>query len=129
MSREPYSSNEFTEDLEVFTKCFIERPRLWGFPSQALTTIDGVTLSVSAGLILGRVLGADIGIAVGPSVYAALWWLSERFARSRIPNLDQYIAGDSVTTVLFRQLDHMDSVHTCIDINYLLGYNLDHDFS
>ncbi|MCL5784467.1 MAG: hypothetical protein M1142_03895 [Patescibacteria group bacterium] len=122
-SPESYPTEEFEKDLAAFTKHYIERPRLLGFPSKELTTMRNVltsvfvgtaTLSVvdyytinsmhAAGIIpnIGSILG-EIG---GPSIYGTLWALSERHARRQISHPEQYVAGDTVRSTLQNERSH-----------------------
>lgn len=120
-SRKPYPSYEFSRDLAAFTKHYIERPRLLGFPSQELTRMRHVFTAAAVGIVTlsaadyyfvqsipGNVVnfGTIAGEMAGLAVYGALWALSERHARRSISNLGQYTAGDGAQSTLLGERYH-----------------------
>ncbi len=116
-----YNPNEediFRRDLKVFTKDYIERPRVLGFPSRALTNIFGTMPALVVGTLAGDVIGygttgeivnygAVAGEAVGPVFYAVLWWLSERSAKGRISAPDQYRVANDANFTLLSERNHV----------------------
>ena len=122
----PFTPWDLADDLKTFTKYYIERPRLLGFPSETLTR-GGTHLlfclgGVSAGYTLGYMLsggdqnaaliGADIGIVIPAGPTASLGWISERWARGKIPHKDHYMSGDNANKTLSEQREHI--IHTSI---------------
>lgn len=116
-SPEPHSVREFEKDLESFTKHYIERPRLLGFPSVELTRIGHVFTALAVGVIGGDAagyyiggdivnMGAVLGEMGGPAVYGVAWGLAERHAKRSISHREQYIAGESVKWTLQGERDH-----------------------
>lgn len=126
-SYNPNEEDVFRKDLEVFTKNYIERPRLLGFPSRAMTEIWGVLPAVGTGILIGGVMGygatgeiantgtalsALVGEITAPVAYTAAWWLSERTARRRVSNPDQYTVGYYTNYTLLSERSH--TVRTAI---------------
>lgn len=119
--REPFTAEDLAEDLEAFTKYFIERPRYFGFPSGILTQAKTHALIYST-FIPGAVIGffafpegsresaSIVGMVAGPlssGVTAGLWGLAERRARGKIPHKDEYMSGNHVAVVLVQQKEHI----------------------
>lgn len=119
-SRKPFQSEDFTRDLAAFTKHYVERPRLLGFPSELLTNgkthlaIFGGGIPVggaigylaSGGDITVASLGALAGETIPVSISASLWALSERHARRQISSPEQYVTGDSAQGTLLNERYH-----------------------
>lgn len=119
--REPFAIADLVDDLDAFTKYYIERPRLWGFPSEVLTRtkthmiIFGVSIPVggavgfiaSGGDTTAASFGALVGEVVPASITASLWGLAEMRARRKIPHKDEYMSGDHATEALIQQKDHI----------------------
>lgn len=119
-SLEPYTSGEFARDLEAFTKYYVERPRLLGFPSEVLTKgethvvifLGGIPVGgaigylISGGDFTAAILGALIGETIPASITASLWGLSERHARRQLSALDQYTSGDGARNTLYDERHH-----------------------
>ena len=137
-STEPYKSDEFMKDLDAFTKHYVERPRILGFPSKFLTTgpaamaggfIVGISVFSgvdyyawhSTGSIMnaGSVLGEIAGFVGG----AGLWALSERYARKQISGLDQYFAQRNARDVLTSERYHRVTVDMQREIYEALQQN------
>lgn len=123
-SREPYPANEFKEDLASFTKHYIERPRISGFPSKELTSIRNMAISSPAGMALlgtaaysfiqntleSAIIGVIIGEIGGPIIYGTLWGLSERHARRQIAHPEQYTVGNQAAWILEGERYHIVTV-------------------
>lgn len=120
-AKKPYSPDEFARDLSAFTRHFIERPRLLGFPSQELTKDRTVAAAMIAGTIVGALVAPYIvgeeqsflvfldvlnGTALGGFGSAGLRALSERRARRSISHPEQYIVGDDVRNTLAGEDSH-----------------------
>lgn len=122
-SREPYSPDECARDLDAFTRHYIKRPRILGFPSQELTKLRYAFVALGAGMVLGVVadyhtvqsvppgsannFGAPIGGMAGLALYVAAAALGERHASRQISDLKQYIAGDGAREVLLGERHHV----------------------
>lgn len=120
-STEPYSVGEVKKDSKAFTRHYIERPRLLGFPSQELTKNRHLLTTAVIGMVLlGAAdyytvqtiagspinLGAIIGEGGGPLIFGILRALSERYARGQISDLSQYTAGDRTRNILLGERHH-----------------------
>lgn len=120
-SRQPYPVEEFTKDLAAFTKHYIERPRLLGFPSQELTRMRTVSIALAVGVVSmsavdyyaihslqGSIVnaGSILGEIGGPAIYGTLWALSERRARRSISHPEQCVAGNSAKWTLEGERSH-----------------------
>ena len=120
-SREPYPSDEFARDLAAFTKHFIERPRLLGYPSQELTRIRNMPIAMAIGIVAlsaadyyfvqsvpgsAANFGTLMGEMGGPLVYGAVWALSERHARKSISRPEQYATGERAQSTLLGERYH-----------------------
>lgn len=117
-SEEPYESyqpEEFTKDLAAFTKHYVERPRLLGFPSQELARQWNAFASLAVGAVSLSVVdyytiqsipgslfngGSLFGGMAGPVVHGLLYVLAEKHAKRQISHLDQYVAGERVLWTL-----------------------------
>lgn len=120
-TQEPFTVENLADDLEAFTKYYIERPHLRGFPSEVLTQgkthmaifLGGIPVGgaigylVSGGDFTAASFGALIGETVPASITASLWGLAEKRARGKIPHKDEYISGDSAAGVLAGQKEHI----------------------
>lgn len=124
-STEPYPSEEFMRNLQAFTKHFVERPRILGFPSQLLSSWRSLFGGLAAGTVLlsaadyytvqsitGTFIngGAILGEIGGTVAGGALWALSEVHARRQISDLSQYSAGNTARDVLNGERYHNVSV-------------------
>jgi len=129
ISAESIPSDEFAHDMEVFTKHYIERPGILGFPSRFLSETKwqaGLVMPAAALATAGVYLirpesgvinaGYVIGTIVEIAGYGLLWHLSEQHARNQISALDQYIAGSGVEQALYREKQHTIKVAIQADI-------------
>lgn len=123
MSYEPVTEEEFKRDLASFTKYYIERPRVWGFPSR-LMTADGWQYPVAIGG--GAVLGSAIGVLTEGTgtiftnwvnlaypltgIIGALHASSELWAKRHIPALNQYMSGQTAESTLVTEQNRIIEV-------------------
>lgn len=120
-SREPIPMGEFETDLDTFTRNYIERPHILGFPSRWLNSLTGTLGGAAAGAVLlsaadyytvqsipGSIVnvGSIVGGVSGGMVGFALAWLPEEYARKKIPNLGQYSSGGQVKNELSGERYH-----------------------
>lgn len=119
--QEPFTIEDLADDLEAFTKYYVERPRLIGFPSEVLTSgkthISIFFGGIPTGALLGYFIsGGDFNVIAGgalagetlpAAMTSSLWKLSERIARGKIPHKDEYISGDKAARVLADQKEHL----------------------
>lgn len=119
--REPFTVEDLADDLEAFTKYYIERPRFFGFPSEILTQAKThllIYLTFIPGVAIGlfafpegiRESTSYVGMAAGPlssAVTVSLWYLAERRARGKILHKDEYMSGDNAAGVLAQQKEHI----------------------
>lgn len=136
VSDEPIDPNEFKSDLKAFTKHYIHRPWIWGFPSRLLTDWRGQIAGLVAGTAAvtavssmlaapeGRtdaaMLGLMTGITVTTCALLALDLWSERFAKRRVANLDQYMAGSSAVQYLTQERARVNDLLTERDFDAAL---------
>lgn len=131
-SEKKYPLEEFRKDLAAFTKYYVERPQIWGFPSRQLTRMEHVFTAFVAGTIIGIIgdynlavipnefiinPGLTLGGAAAASLQAALWQLAERRARHSISNSEQYSAGEQAANILREELNkrhHLTMVKNAI---------------
>ncbi|MFA5933256.1 MAG: hypothetical protein WCV81_03245 [Microgenomates group bacterium] len=114
-SPELHPRAEFERDLLSFTKHYMERPRLLGFPSQELSRVRTVFIALAAGTALmsaadyytihslqGSIInvGSVLGEMCGPAAYGIYWGLSEKHARRSISHPEQYVTGERVQWTL-----------------------------
>ncbi|EKD84816.1 MAG: hypothetical protein ACD_38C00154G0003 [uncultured bacterium] len=117
---------EISKDLAEFTRHFVERPTLRRLPNTALANQRGFQYAESAalGALVGGVVqalrgrgvsegrnpsvarGVLIGGIAFPVITGALHYMGERSARSRIPRIDQYQAGEYVWDALVAEFRH-----------------------
>ncbi|MDO8573350.1 MAG: hypothetical protein Q7R77_01230 [Candidatus Daviesbacteria bacterium] len=130
-AKKPYSSDEFARDLSAFTRHFIKRPRLLGFPSKELTRYRTVIAAITVGSIIGGLVAShnvDVGeesflaflnvlngAAFGGWGSAGLWALSERYAKRSISHPEQYIVGDDVRNTLEEEGYHRRLVEALVE--------------
>ena len=119
--QESFTVEDLADDLEAFTKYYIERPHISGFPSEILTqakTHMAIYLSCIPGAAIGfftfpegsRESAALIGTLAGPlssGVTVSFWGLAERRARGKIPHKDEYMSGDNAAGALAQQKEHI----------------------
>lgn len=126
--QEPFTVEDLANDLEAFTKYYVERPGLVGFPSKALTEGKNHWIVCFGGMPLGAVVGwmanfypdtwqyssefasAVLGAYAGPitaTITAIIWGLSEKRARGKIPHKDEYMRSDNAAEVLAGQKEHI----------------------
>lgn len=119
--QEPFTVEDLVDDLDSFTKYYIERPHLWGFPSEVLTRGTthliifggGIPVGAAVGFIASggdttaTTFGALIGETVPTSITASLWGLAERRARGKISHKDEYMSGDNAAGALVQQKEHI----------------------
>lgn len=112
ISGERFGDDEFYANIQKLTRKYIERPRVFGFPSKASSSLSGFVYSMLAGITVGAGIGylGDLGnewIAVGaimgeisaPAIYGVQYALGNRYAKSGLP-FDELVAGNSVEGVL-----------------------------
>lgn len=120
-----YPWDEWMEDLDAFTRHFVERPRLLGFPSKAMTDILIYPAAALGGVILGgaaaylttspelwtnATYGTTPGAAIAVIISGFLHNISERYARKQISDLTQYFGGDNARNVLYGEKRHRITV-------------------
>ena len=117
-STEAYTDAELVDDLDAITKHYIERPRLFGFPSKEGTTIRNTFSTLVIGTVItdaigyqltGQVinLGAFVGELSAPAIHGAGWLLGEMKAKRSISDLDQYTVGSNVENALQGEQAHV----------------------
>lgn len=127
MSEEPFSQEDFYNDLAAVTQHYVERPLIIGFPSRIMTrrathivaAMLGVAIGFGSGFgaaaatgtpLLSAGLWGTIGETLGvfsfPAVTGTLNSAAEWRARRRISALDQYFAGDKIPFVLGQERTH-----------------------
>lgn len=120
-SQEPYSQDVFAKDLAAFTRHYVERPRILGFPSQEMTrsrtvwggmAVGTVALGAVGYNISGEVMnfGVLIGEIGGPALVGALWSASEKYAKSKISDLELYTSGERARSTLLGEKSHIIAV-------------------
>lgn len=124
-STKPYRLSKFIQDVVAVNNHFVERPRIFGYPSQELTRMRHWITFLVVGTVVGSAadyffnyslgdsivnLGAIAGEIGGPVVFGALWQHSEKRAKRSISDLKQYSAGQSARAVLLGERYHKVTV-------------------
>lgn len=119
MSEHNFTLDELNADLEIFTRYYVERPQILGFPNKiGVSGVGPFVASIGTGLVAGIAghsilgeLGVLLGAAgIGPlggGVEVAFAKVGEKLAKRKLPHKDQYIAGDKASQVLSVIQNHM----------------------
>lgn len=109
--------------MASFTKYYIERPRVWGFPSRAMTA-DGWQhfVAYGGGAVLGSAIGFFVDGTLGsvsngaalaiPSagLSGILHASSELWAKRHIPHINQYMSGQTAEATLVTEQNRIIEV-------------------
>lgn len=122
-SYEPIPAEEFRRDLASFTRFYVERARLWGFPSRLMTAdglqhlaayVGGVVLGGAMGFFVDGTLGSVTNGAVLaiPSIglSGVLHASSEWWAKRHIPHINQYMSGQTAEDTLVKEQNRITEV-------------------
>jgi len=128
VSSHAFFIEQFREDLDTFSRYYIDRPSDLRLPSRFISSRSGVISFAAGGAAIGAAMFASIasreggypalaailglmpGAILGLIPEVVLYQLSEGYAKRKIYNLDQYMAGQHVPDYLRQEQSHINNV-------------------